>query len=204
MSNRSQQSNPNPNPRDERMRDLPGLCITAAAGARDALAPPLAGLRGTVEPPARRSGTLGSRVRGSRAWLRPRPARRRRAHPLASARAGEQAATVPSRSLPQATMASGRRRRVVWREKGEERMMLGFGARRRRRGFCSGENRGRPSDRDQRSRKRLAFWAGKRPRRTGEGTPRQAVSAARPLAVGPQAQGKVAEQAAGRFCSWAA
>ena len=74
-------------------------------------------------------------MRGSKAWLRPRPARRRRAHPLASARAGEQAATAPSRSLPQATMASGRRRRIVWREKGEERMTLGFGARRRRRGF---------------------------------------------------------------------
>ena len=133
MANRTQQSNPNP--RDQRARDLPGPRATAVAGACDALAPPLAGLRGTVEPPARCSGTPGSRVRGSKAWLRPRPARRRRAHPLASARAGEQAATVPSRSLPQATMASGRRRRVLWREKGEERMTLGFGARRRRRGF---------------------------------------------------------------------
>jgi len=38
----------------------------------------------------------------------------------------------------------------------------------------------------------------------GEGTPRRADSAARPLAVGPRAQGKVAEQAAGRFCFWAA
>ena len=35
----------------------------------------------------------------------------------------------------------------------------------------------------------------------GEGTPRRADSAARPLAVGPRAQGKVAEQAAGRFAS---
>ena len=35
--------------------------------------------------------------------------------------------------------------------------------------------------------------------RAGEGTPRRADSAARPLAVGPRAQGKVAEQAAGRF-----
>ena len=38
----------------------------------------------------------------------------------------------------------------------------------------------------------------------GEGTPRRADSAARPLAVGPRAQEKVAEQAAGRFCFWAA
>ena len=38
----------------------------------------------------------------------------------------------------------------------------------------------------------------------GEVTPRRADSAARPLAVGPRAQVKVAEQAAGRFCFWAA
>ena len=122
MPNRTQQSNPNPNPRDQRARDLPGPRATAVAGACDALAPPLAGLRSTVEPPARCSGTPGSRVRGSKAWLRPRPARRRRAHPLASARAGEQAATAPSRPLRPATMASGRHRCVEWREKGEERM----------------------------------------------------------------------------------
>ena len=77
--------------------------------------------------------------------------------------------------------------------------MLGFGARRRRRGFCSGENRGQPSDRDQRPRERLAFWTGKRPMWAGRGTPRRADSAARPLAVGPRAQGKVANQDAGRF-----
>jgi len=38
---------------------------------------------------------------------------------LASARAGEQAAAAPSRPLRPATMASGRRRCVAWREKGE-------------------------------------------------------------------------------------
>jgi len=35
--------------------------------------------------------------------------------------------------------------------------------------------------------------------RAGEGMPRRANSAARPLAVGPRAQEEVAEQAAGRF-----
>ena len=113
MASQTQQSNPNPNPRDRRARYLPGLRATAVAGACEALVPPLAGLRGIVEPSARCSGTLGSRVRGSRAWLRPRPARRRRAHTLASARAG----AVPP--TPPATMASGRRRCVAWREKGE-------------------------------------------------------------------------------------
>jgi len=123
MANRTQQSNPNPNPnpRDQSAWDLPGPRATAVAGACDALAPPLAGLRGTVEPPARCSGTPGSRVRGSRAWLRPRPARRWRAHPLASAHTGEQAAAVPSRPLRPVTVA---RDAAVsaWREKGEGRM----------------------------------------------------------------------------------
>ena len=86
IANRTQKCNPNPNPRGERARGLPGPRVTAAAGARDAFAPPLAGHLGTEKPPACRSGTLGLRMRGSRAWLRPRPARRRLAHPLASAR----------------------------------------------------------------------------------------------------------------------
>ena len=119
MANRSQQSNPNPNPRDQRAPYLPGPRATAVAGACEALAPPLAGLRGTVEPPARRSRTPGSRLWGSRAWLRPWPTRRRRARPLASARAGEQAAAAPSRPLRPATMASGCRLRFVEKEDGE-------------------------------------------------------------------------------------
>ena len=93
--------------------------------------------------------------------------------------------------------------RSVEREGGGENDARVWGAATATR-FCSGENRGRPSDPNQRPRERLAFWAGKRPRRAGEGTPRRAVSAAWPLAVGPRAQGRVAEQAAGRFCSWAA
>ena len=123
----SNRNGSNPNPRDERARDLPGLRATAATGARDVLASSLAGLHGTEEPPAHRSGTLGSRARGSRAWLRPRPARRWRAHRLASARAGEQAAAAPSRPLRPATMASGRRRCAVERERGAND--LGFGGR---------------------------------------------------------------------------
>ena len=93
--------------------------------------------------------------------------------------------------------------RSVEREGGGENDARVWGAATATR-FCSGENRGRPSDRDQRPRERLAFWAGKRPRRAGEGTPRRAISAAWPLAVRPRAQGRVAEQAVGRFCSWAA
>jgi len=93
--------------------------------------------------------------------------------------------------------------RSVEREGGGENDARVWGAATATR-FCSGENRGRPSDPNQRPRERLAFWAGKRPRRAGEGTPRRAVSAAWPLAVGPRAQGRVAEQAAGRFCSLAA
>ena len=122
----------NPNPREERAHDLSGPRATAAAGARDALAPPLAGVHGTEEPPARRSGTPGSRARGSRAWLRPRPARRWRAHPPASVRAGEQAAVAPPCPLRPATMASGRRRRPVERETGGAND-LGFGGTPRRR-----------------------------------------------------------------------
>ena len=134
MANRSQQSNPNPNPRDQRVRDLPGpratpspvrvTCLRrrspdfAAQWSRLLAAP---GHRGRVCG-ARKRGSVHGRLDGG-------------ALTLWRARAGEQAATAPSRPLRQATMASGRRRCVAWREKGEERMMLGFGARRRRRGF---------------------------------------------------------------------
>ena len=114
----SNRNGSNPNPRDERARDLPGLRATAAAGARDVLVSLLAGLHGTEEPPARRSGTLGSRAGGSRAWLRPRPARRRRAHPLASARAGEQAAVAPSRPLRLAVASTPWLPPLTRREKG--------------------------------------------------------------------------------------
>ena len=76
--------------------------------------------------------------------------------------------------------------RSVEREGGGENDARVWGAATATR-FCSGENRGRPSDPNQRPRERLAFWAGKRPRRAGEGTPRRAVSAAWPLAVGPRA-----------------
>ena len=99
IPNRTQKCNPNPNPRGERARGLPGPRVTAAAGARDAFAPPLAGHLGTEKPPACRSGTLGLRMRGSRAWRHPWRARRRRAHPPASAHTGEQAATAPLRPL---------------------------------------------------------------------------------------------------------
>ena len=58
--------------------------------------------------------------------------------------------------------------RSVEREGGGENDARVWGAATATR-FCSGENRGRPSDRDQRPRERLAFWAGKRPMRRGRG-----------------------------------
>ena len=118
IANRTQKCNPNPNPRGERARGLPGPRVTAAAGARDAFAPPLAGHLGTEMPPTCRSGTPGSRMRGSRAWLRPRPARRRLAHPLANARAGEQASAAPSRPLRLAVASTPWLPPLTRREKG--------------------------------------------------------------------------------------
>ena len=83
-------------------------------------------------------------------------------------------------------------------------MTLGFGARRRRRGFVLAKTADdRPiviNGRESVSPSGPASG----PCGRGRGTPRRADSAARPLAVGPRAQGKVAKQAAGRFCSWAA
>ena len=66
IPNRTQKCNPNPNPRGERARGLPGPRVTAAAGARDVFAPPLAGHLGTEKPPACRSGTLGFCACGAR------------------------------------------------------------------------------------------------------------------------------------------
>jgi len=81
---------------------------------------------------------------------------------------------------------------------------LGFGPRRRRRGFDLAKTADdRPiviNGREIVSPPGLVDG----PCGRGEGTPRRADSAARPLAVGPRAQVKVAEQAAGRFCFWAA
>ena len=140
--------------------------------------------RGHRALPPGRSTAARSRTGGARA--------------LARGPTAAPATLLPGQPCRPSPPLSGCRR--SWREeRGRERMMLGFGARRRRCGFCSGDNRGRPSDRDQRLQERFAFWAGKRPMRAGRGTPRRADSAARPLAVGPRAQGKVAEQAAGWF-----
>ena len=115
-----------------------------------------------------------------------KPRRRRFALSSAAAMAVASAPWLPLRS--------------VEREGGGENDARVWGAATATR-FCSGENRGRPSDPNQRPRERLAFWAGKRPRRAGEGTPRRAKSAARPLAVGPRAHEEVAERAMGRFSS---
>ena len=64
------------------------------------------------------AGTPGRTRAGSKARRHPWRARRRRAHPPASARAGEQAAVAPPCPLRPATMASGRRLRCVEREGG--------------------------------------------------------------------------------------
>ena len=125
----SNRNGSNPNPRDERARDLPGLRATAAAGARDVLASSLAGIHGTEEPLARRSGTLGSRARGAREhgsvhgrldggaltlWRARAPASKpRRRRPARSARP----------PWPVAVAA------MQWREKGGAND-LGFGGRR--------------------------------------------------------------------------
>ena len=95
---------------------------------RASLPPPVRGTRLRRRSPdftaqrSRRLAAPGRRGRargGSRAWLRPRPARRLRAHPPASARAGEHAAVAPPCPLRPATMASGRLLHFVEREDGE-------------------------------------------------------------------------------------
>ena len=90
---------------------------------------------------------------------------------------------------------------VSRREKGEGKNELGFEGRRVVVGFDPANRAGdRPIKIDGRDRASLPGLAGG-PCGRGEETPRRAVSVARPFAVGPRAQGKVPEQAAGRFAS---
>jgi len=123
-------------------------------------------------------------------------ARRQRAPTQGSTRAGEEAGCGAAASFLGSMAAA-----VSWREKTERENEPRVCGRRVVAEFCSREKSARPSDRDQQPRERLAFWAGKRPIQAGEGTPRRAKSAARPLAVGPRAHEEVAERAVGRFSS---
>jgi len=90
---------------------------------------------------------------------------------------------------------------VSRREKGEGKNELGFEGRRVVVGFDPAKRAGDRSIKiDGPDRASPPGPAGG-PCGRGEETPRRADSAARPLAVGPRAQGKVPEQAAGRFAS---
>ena len=93
-------------------------------------------------------------------WARPRghrgqAARRRRAHPLGSTRAGEGASdgAMAARSAVlargcsvAAVIAAAEKRERAKREKGQEPNELGFQAPARRRGFYPSDGNGRPSD----------------------------------------------------------
>jgi len=90
---------------------------------------------------------------------------------------------------------------VSRKEKGEGKNELGFDGRRVVVGFDPAKRAGDRSIKiDGPDRASPPGPAGG-PCGRGEETPRRADSAARPLAVGPRAQGKVPEQAAGRFAS---
>ena len=200
IANRTQKCNPNPNPRGERARGLPGPRVTAAAGARDAFAPPLAGHLGTEKPPLAAPGRWG-RACGARepgaihGELDGGALTHRRARAPASKPRWRRPAHSAGPPWPAAVASVSRR------EKGEGKNELGFEGRRVVVGFDPAKRAGDRSIKiDGPDRASPPGPAGG-PCGRGEETPRRADSAARPLAVGPRAQGKVPEQAAGRFAS---
>ena len=131
------------------------------------------------------AGTPGRTRAGSKARRHPWRARRRRAHPPASARAGKQAAVAPPCPLRRATMASGRRLRS-WREKTERENEPRVCGRRGVAEFCSREKSARPSDLDRRRR-----TAGNGGRRMGQIWPKRGAAPGRfgGLAIGCWAEG---------------